>query len=391
MGMNELNYVLNDDWNDIKDIIIFGMGRVCERILPKLKRDFRISAIIDNYTKLSSYEGMKIYKIKDLDKRKLLQKKIVVTTSQNAFESIKKELEILGLKENEHFCRIEDFMIEWYWKNRNEVCIPQITSSITSCCTFKCKKCATLMPYFKKHYSYSLTDILLDLKLLFNKIDYVASYFLIGGEPFLNPLLANIINGVCEMYEEKIGGVQIISNGTIVPDSETLGILKKYNVQVRLSDYTRTINYSNRLKEVLNVLENNKINYSINNYEKWIDLGFPDENIDYGNDKKIINEHMKLCSTGCHALNDGKLFYCGTLFYAEKSGLFQLKKGDFIDLREEIKDKTELEHMKYKIMKYCKGDISDSYISLCRHCRGFGIDNNYVCNVAEQIGTEKNI
>ncbi len=39
---------LSDDWTGIKDIIIYGFGRVAQRNIKKLKMDFNIKFIIDN-------------------------------------------------------------------------------------------------------------------------------------------------------------------------------------------------------------------------------------------------------------------------------------------------------------------------------------------------------
>lgn len=39
---------LSDDWIGIKDIIIYGFGRVAQRNIRKLKSDFYIKCIIDN-------------------------------------------------------------------------------------------------------------------------------------------------------------------------------------------------------------------------------------------------------------------------------------------------------------------------------------------------------
>lgn len=382
--MNDKNYKLTDDWDIADEIVVYGLGRVCERIFPKLKKDLKIKYIVDNNSKLSDYEGIKVYKIKDIGKS-ILENKVVVTTSQNAYEDIRNDLETLGGKEYQHFCRVEEFILEWYWKNKNKICIPQLNSSVTSRCTFNCKRCATLMPYFKEHYEYCPQDILNDLALLFKRVDYVFSYYLVGGEPFLNKYLGDLISIIMERYSDKIGMMQIISNGTIVPDDNVILCLKKYNVQVRLSDYTERIDYSARFTQVFEKLRDNGICYSIHNYEQWMDLGFPDGQVDFGNDIDTLHRHMKCCSTGCHEINDGKLYYCGTLFYAEKSKLFKLREDDYIDLRNDIRNNNQLNQEKIRIMNYCMGEMNTKYLSLCRFCRGFGKDNVKTCSVAEQI------
>jgi len=380
-----MEYKLSNDWDSIKEIVIYGFGRVCQRIYPKLRNDFKIKYIVDNDMQLTEYDGVKIYKINDIAKD-ILNHKIVITTSQKIYEEIREDLEKLGAKEYSDFCRGEDFIIEWYWRNKKEICIPQVTAALTSRCTFNCKNCVSLMPYFNESFDYSTEDILRDLESLFHYVDYIASYYLVGGEPLLSPILADVISSVYQKYEKKIGLLQIITNGSVVPDEKLLSVLKAYNVQVRVSNYTKTIKYETKFNQVIEALKQNGINYSIGDYKEWVDIGFPATTVDFGTDIEVLNNHTKACSTGCHALNDGKLYYCGTLFFAEKSELFTLKEDDYIDLRieENWTNKESLQQLKYNIMEYCRAERKGKYLSLCRYCRGCGADNTHICQVAEQ-------
>lgn len=372
---------LTEDWNELKEIVIYGYGRVARRNIKKLSRDFSIKYIVDNYLEHNlcselEWEVRKFSQVRD----ELGRYKIIVATAASAYESIKRDLESIGLKEYRDFCRIEIFFVEWYWKNKNMVCLSQLNSSVTSRCSFNCKHCATLMPYFKQQYEYTKDDIMEDLSLLFERVDYLASYYLVGGEPLLNKNLSNIIEAVYECFGEKMGCMQIISNGSIAPDKKLLSALKNCNVDVRLSDYTDEIAYGKKFKDILNMYRSEGINCVVNKFD-WVDLGFPNKIECMGNDIQSLQRHMRNCSTGCHALNDKKFFYCGTLFYAEKSGLYKLKESDYIDLTqrgERIEDKKRL-------LKYCLGEIGTEYITLCQYCRGFGADNTYFVKAAEQI------
>ena len=40
------------DWNDMKDIVVYGFGRTAVRNVDKLAEDFDISMIIDNDEKI---------------------------------------------------------------------------------------------------------------------------------------------------------------------------------------------------------------------------------------------------------------------------------------------------------------------------------------------------
>lgn len=374
---------LSDDWKGIQEIVIYGFGRVAQRNIRKLSRDFKIKYIIDNNpknqenAKLTGLESKNFQQVK----HELGQHKIVVATAAYAYESIKKDLESIELREYQDFCRIEVFFAEWYWNNLQMVCLSQVTSSVTSRCTFNCRHCVSLMPYFKRQYTYTVNEIIEDLSALFHGgVDYLASYYLVGGEPFLNKDLGNIINAVGEKFGDKIGCIQIISNGSVIPDEPTLEILNRYKVDVRLSDYTEEVLYETKFERAKATYQSKAIHYSISKFP-WVDLGFPNEIECNWADKKALKAHMLCCSTGCHALNDKKFYYCGTLFFAEKSGMYELEDNDYIDLSEmqgSIEDKK-------RILQYCIGETTKGYISLCRYCRGFGSDNNNYVKMGEQM------
>ncbi|HBA68599.1 MAG TPA: hypothetical protein DCZ40_04485, partial [Lachnospiraceae bacterium] len=74
--------------------------------------------------------------------------------------------------------------------------------------------------------------------MLFKRVDYLASYYLIGGEPLLNRELPSIISAVHEKFGSRIGYIQIITNGSIVPSKELISVMGKCKVKVRISDYT---------------------------------------------------------------------------------------------------------------------------------------------------------
>lgn len=374
---------LSDDWKELEQIVIYGYGRVAQRNIKKLSKDFIIKYIIDNNPKIQEKAMLSGLEIKSFQqvKHTLGEYKIIVATAAFAYESIKKDLENIHLREYQDFCRIEVFFVEWYWNNRHTVCLSQVTSSVTSRCTFNCRHCVSLMPYFKQQYTYTVDEIVADLSALFNGgVDYLASYYLVGGEPFLNADLGNIIDAVYEKFSERIGCIQIISNGSIIPDEYTMETLKRCHVDIRLSDYTEEVPYKTKFEQVVERYQNEGIKCIINRFP-WVDLGFPGKFRCNWKNNQDLKEHMLCCSTGCHALNDKKFYYCGTLFFAEKSGLHELEKDDYIDLSQLTGSTADKE----RILRYCLGETARGYVSLCQFCRGFGSDNENYVKTGEQM------
>lgn len=93
------------------------------------------------------------------------------------------------------------------------------------------------------------------------------------------------------------------------------------------------------------------------------------------------------CSALCHGVNDGKFYNCHIIWSAEKAGLFQNDKDDYIDLTElslyEVKDKR-------KLSKFSMRDWEKGYLNFCRFCGGFGEDNQCYVPIGIQMEKDKN-
>ena len=107
--MMECRDVLNNlspDWNEIREIVVYGFGRTAVRNVDKLSEDFHISMIVDNDPKIhgKQYGDCKVQNFEEV-KDQLADKKIVIATSSVAYVDIMRQLQSIGLKENRDFCR----------------------------------------------------------------------------------------------------------------------------------------------------------------------------------------------------------------------------------------------------------------------------------------------
>ena len=279
-----MNNQLYSDWEDAKDIVIYGYGKVARNMLSYFTNNFNVKYIVDGDIKKDNliYEDVPVYHI-DRVRDELKNYKIVIATAQRNALSISKVLKEEGLVEYEDFCSVEKFISEWFWRFRNKICLMEVHTSITTKCTLKCKKCNMFMPYYKNPMDYSAEDIKKDLKVLFQNVDYVFSYRILGGEPLINRDLSEILQFIGENYKNKIGDVGIITNGTILPDNRLLEVSKKYDVKYYISDYTNQVNYKDRLNTVVSKLHDSGIYYEITQSFRWCDFGFPCYNVSLPN------------------------------------------------------------------------------------------------------------
>lgn len=358
---------LSDDWNDVKSLVIYGYGRKAVRMIDFISKDFKIDSIIDNDPKL---KGKVVHEIivqpLEVQKETIKNKKILVTVGGVSYFSIKNSLEGIGLVEYIDFCSYEVFLTEWYWNNRKKVIMSESYITITSHCTFRCKNCDQLMPYYNKntHWEKSVAEIDETLEAFFTKADYLVSFFVVGGEPLLYKKLPQLMTMICEKYGDRIGYVQIITNASIIPDDKLMSVIKKYNIDIRLSDYTCSINYAEKLEKVKAVLASNGIDYSMSKYEKWYDTGIPGIEDAQFDSIKNIKQHAIDCAP-CHVIADKKFYYCGSYYNSVKCGFIDLTEDGYIDLEKETTLESKLE-----LLSYSRGNVKNGYLNVCNHCFG---------------------
>lgn len=368
---------LTDEWLAIDKIILYGWGNVGKKCFSKFNEDFTIISIVDNDPdKQGDFCGIPIRNADDSSEL-LKSNKIIVLTGGKVYKNIADSLNEMGLKEYVDFCSVELFIAEWYWNKRGENCLLEVHTAVTMRCTFNCKNCNMFVPYYKEKIDYSIDELKRMYDLFFEYVDYVFCIALLGGEPFATPITSELITYLGQKYSDKIGVINIISNGSIMPDAKTIEVMQKNNVLVYLSDYSLAIPYKEKLMEVVEKFQNSNIECVVRSSKEWKDFGFPVDSLNIGEN---VREHMKTCAPLFHGLNDNKFYYCHVAWSAEKTGLYKLNKGDYVDL-----DKLDVKE-KRKITKYALGDMEDQYVSLCRVCGGCGEDN--INNVKAAIQME---
>lgn len=370
--------MFDESWNKVGQVIAYGFGQVGKKYIDIFEKHFRLKCIVDNNCTINLWRGIPIVTINEMINLRN-NEKIIVFASRTIYLNIKKNLEKYGLKESEDFCKFDDFLTNWHWKFRRENVIREVHTSIITNCTFRCKNCNMFMPYYKCNYQYNLEELEKDFDLLFSRVDYVYVYSLLGGEPFLNRDLGRILMKLNNRYSKKIGRIEIITNGSLIPNNKLLEILKKCNVTLRISDYSKQISYKEKLEQLCKILTEQEIEYSLESNLLWTDFMFPNSTCE-----KIIDikSHMLCCAPEFHGLNDGKFYYCHVAWSAEKAGLIKLKKTDYIELSAIIEsDKKECR----KIVEHANGKIDSGYVSLCEFCMGCGDDNKNFIPVGEQL------
>lgn len=366
-----MEYVLDASWKDVNHLVVYGFGKAAHGNLDSFMSEFDISVIIDNNPKFKgqTYRNVEIIDFETYLKKRNAREKIVLLVAGKARRSVKTMLQDAGFIENIDYTDMEVFASEWFYRFRQEVRFAKIGVSITNYCTFNCEGCNMLMPYYKKPKHYDIRSIEEDFDEFFRMVDYVNLVSIIGGEPLLHPNVSELLEYLGRNYRKKIGKIQLITNGSIVPKRKLLEVILKYNVEIRISDYTTTVSYEKKLDEVRRTFKEFGITYLEFKQTEWIDFGYPEGKVDMGQTPEEIRSHMKKCQGVCWWLADKKVYFCSNAWSAQEVGLTKLKVDqDYIDLRRLNKDN---ENDREELYAFYLGDMKEGYMTHCKRCRGF--------------------
>lgn len=380
-------FKLSDDWGALLNegsIIPYGIGRIGRRVLPSLLKEFKIPFLIDekkNSKKVLGLDVLDIAEAASIIKEKKL--KIVVTTVKYSYDEIAKQLILYGFKEYLDFCMFERFAGEWNLRWRNKCVLSKIDTVITSRCTLKCRNCNLFIGYANCHADMEFNDLKKSFKVFFDSVDYVYEYTLLGGEPFMHVELEQILCFLMENYGDRIGKINLISNGTIVPCEKVLKLMEKFEMSVHISDYTQSVNYEKKLAEVIDTFSERGIEYYVIPSNTWKDVKYPAKDFTAKNPR----EHMLLCGHSTHSVGNGKLYWCDPAFAAECFTGFKAMEDDSLDLVKNKENNSKYEAT-LNILRYMLGDVNErGYMSICEKCAGVGRDNSEIVTAGLQMNS----
>lgn len=373
--------VLDETWKNISAMVVYGFGRQGKGYIEQFKKKFNVVRIIDNGAcSGTDYHGIPIVSFNEYISENR-NDKIIITAAGNAHRSIRSSLLKNGKQEFVDFLDADVFQMVWHWQFQNEIYLGRLSIPITERCTLRCKNCITHMPYINKPVDYLYEELCNNMDLMFSLVDHIGCLNIVGGEPFMNPILGKYIHYLKEKYNSKIDKIIMISNGTVIPDDSILKELSSNDwFEVRLSDYTSTISYTKRFQEVVVKLDKFKVRYQIEKFEEWLDMGMPYQNIKVGNGPEEIKSHMIHCNGRCQFYSAGTYYYCSRQWAAEKAFHYESPEGDILVLKDMVGSEQE---KKEKLLLYHIGKMSKGYCDYCNRCRGF--DQGLPIKAAEQL------
>ena len=380
--MSEI-FRLDETWSGLKEkdeLLLYGVGRIGRRVIPKLMQEFTIPFLIDQRCSGEYAYGLEIVSLQEALHRLHKHVKIVVTTVRASYEEIAKELEAAGYQEYKDFCLFERFVGEWNLRWKNRLVLAKIDTVITSRCTLKCRNCNMFIGYVPNPEDIHIDVLKKNFDTFFDSVDFVYEYTLLGGEPFLHRDLIGIITYLGEQYGDRIGTINLISNGTVLPKEDVIKVLAYYHVTVHISDYSCSVDYGGRLKSLIESLTNAGVDYYVIPNNVWKDVVYPRQ--DYFTDDP--RGHMLTCGHSTHSVDYGKLYWCDPAFAAEHFTKFPSQNDDYLDLAENKKNCSQYD-ASVNVLRYLFGDVNErGYMTICEKCAGVGKDNKNIVKAGIQ-------
>ena len=188
------------------------------------------------------------------------------------------------------------------------ILIKRIELDVTTCCSLRCGKCGNLMQYFEHPTNTPKEQIISDYNRMMELVEWTDDVLIMGGEPFCHKELDAVIKAVLEhpMTKEKVGSVNIVTNGTIVPDKKVIDVLRGSEVTIWISNYR---DKSKRIKELIRICQQNSIKYDIMNVVHWANVQQLIKREKQLNEDALMKRRLT-CGKKHHAVSEGKFFLC---------------------------------------------------------------------------------
>ena len=335
----------------------YGLGECAEKALQNIRtvgQERLIKGVADS-NKTGKWNGYEIVELEKIDKNEVI---IITVKNPEYIKQIKDILFAEKFKKVYYFnCLIthDDFMIDscTLIENWGDAVLPHVEMHACDYCNLNCRGCTHYSALFEKKlpiYEEQIKDVL----KLRKKCSHIIRFYIMGGEPFLNPNIKKYILGITAALPKT--DVWIVTNGLLILslNEDVLELISSLRVVVSISEYEPTHRIIDKVKERL---EKYNVSYDIRPYDrkqKFIKpLSLSDNSI-----------YENVCiSEGCINIWNGKIAKCPSLMYIDKLNTFfniNLPNEGIMDLDSCPSGKELIEELNEKV-------------PLCKHC----VDNKF--------------
>lgn len=259
-----------------------------------------------------------------------------------------------------------------------ELVIPIINIVPTMRCNLRCRFCSTQAPYYQSPYHPSMEWLQQQADRLFEIIDFADRFIISGGEVMVRRDLYRWVDHL-KKYADKIGRLELNSNGTIEPDAALLQSLASYPGKKRflVDDYGPEISRSaKKIAEIYQTIPNAIVEprdyFSDQKYcGGWVDYGVYDLTQLHRKTKEEAVKCWSTCSSPraryFMSVLNGKLYHCARQVWLVANEIEAEKSDELIDL---FDPELPIPEMREKIAALYKMQSFET----CRFCMGLHDD-----------------
>lgn len=250
-------------------------------------------------------------------------------------------------------------------------------------CNLNCKNCGVFTDRYTDKKDRAIEDVIADIDLIFEKFDFVYHFGTSGGEPFLYPYLAKLLEHSIR-YVDKMYIFGNTTNATIPMSEELRNAYIEFNAKSKytaegggailtIDDYSEYVKNS-RPYELLRICQENSINAIVQKYDNWVDFGVGE--VDNSRcSEEVMSAYHAACNNICWWVNDGKFYTCSMVLSAVNAGFIQNEENNYVDLQ-----KCTIP----EFIEFQNGYTQNGYFDLCRQCGGYTTINRNKINAGEQ-------
>lgn len=231
-----------------------------------------------------------------------------------------------GSLELEEKKRLDHILLDY--KKRllpDKLWIHNIDFVITERCSLKCRDCFNMMQYYERPQDYSREYLCETLDLLLEATEEIVELRILGGEPFMNPEIYNILAYASE--REQVDHIVVYTNGTILPDVDRINRIGSSKISFFISGYGTV---SARYHELCRLLKVQSIPYHASEELSWYKIKHIEEI------QKTVEEVRQIYGEcygrDCVTLLKGQLYQCEILANAYNLGMLPENEADRVDL-----------------------------------------------------------
>jgi uncharacterized radical SAM superfamily Fe-S cluster-containing enzyme len=240
-------------------------------------------------------------------------------------------------------------------------------------------------PYYKKPLYENSEDLIKSINRYFEIVDSVDSFTLTGGEPTLHKELHRLIDCLAE-YADKIGILDIITNGTNILSDAVLTSLKNYPGKIKLliDHYGNTLSKS---AEELTLQMKNAFPAAIvdlrdyhsdnSHFGGWVDFNTVMKNRSDAEAQTIYENCAVAQSVSCKVLCNKIIYACGQTRIAVEKELIPAETPNAVNLFDNNLTDDE-------IRQRLSGIYNVRFLEACKYCDGL-LKNSVRYKAAEQL------